>query len=151
MNRSAISLAAAAAVLTTACNSISGTYPRDGGIIPDASIQVSEGYTITMEDLVYSGAAVYLAYLVIDPLAPNWEIKETKLGEEEYRLSLRMKRFHTGGDGEARVVFNRRAEALAREGGYASYDILAYNEGIDSGLIAQRVSEGTVRLMRGVR
>jgi hypothetical protein len=97
--------------------------------------------------LSYAGVAA-VAYIVFDPIAPNWQIDEAKLAEDRYVLQLRMKHFHTGGDGESRVVFNRRAEQLASDNGYASYQILSYSEGIKSTLpAAQRVSEGVIQLV----
>lgn len=91
-------------------------------------------------------AAVYLIY---DPLAPNWEIEESRLAEDSYRLSMKMKRFHTGGSGEAMQVLRRRAEQLQREHGFAAYQIATYSEGIDSQTLgARRVAEGTIRMVR---
>ena len=134
-------------VATAGCGSISGSYPRDNPLVPAATLRVSENINLSFEKiLVYAGVA-YAAYVVLDPLAPNWHIDEAKMAEDQYVLQLRMKRFHTGGDGESRVVFHRRAAQLARERGYAGYQILAYSEGLESTLPAsQRVSEGVVQL-----
>jgi hypothetical protein len=77
----------------------------------------------------------------------NWELVEARLAEDRYMLSLRMRRFHSGGDGEARALFHRRARELAQLGGFAGYEVLSFAEGIDSSLpFAQRVGEGVVRL-----
>lgn len=129
------------------CGSISGNYPRDNPLVPAATLRVSENINLSFEKiLIYAGVA-YAAYVVLDPFAPNWHIDEAKMAEDQYVLQLRMKRFHTGGDGESRVVFHRRAAQLARERGYAGYQILAYSEGLESTLPAsQRVSEGVVQL-----
>lgn len=143
MRVSAILLAAALA----GCGSVSGTYPRDSAIIPAASFQITETYALSLEKLVFYAGAAGLAYLVLDPLAPNWRIEEVRLAPGQYQLKLSMKRVHTGGDGEARQVFQRRADQLVREGGFAGYEILRYSEGIESGLVAQRVSEGVIRLI----
>jgi hypothetical protein len=98
----------------------------------------------------YPGREPGASYAALEPLASNWSIKEAKLAEDQYMLQLRMNRVHTGGDGEARVVFNRRAAQLARDNGYAGYQVLSYSEGIDSALpVAQRVSEGVVQLTTG--
>lgn len=94
------------------------------------------------------GAALAV-YLIYDPLAPNWEIEEAKLGGDHVHLSMKMKRFHTGGSGEALQVLKRRANQLQHEQGYAGYEIASYTEGIDSqSLAAQRVAEGTIRFFR---
>ena len=90
-----------------------------------------------------------IAYLVYDPLAPNWEIEESRLNEDTYRLSLKMKRYHTGGAGESIQIFKRRASQLQHEQGFGSYQIIEYSEGIDSQTLgARRVADGVVRLVQ---
>jgi hypothetical protein len=90
-----------------------------------------------------------LAYLIYDPLAPNWEIEETRLSEDRFYLQLRMKRYFTGGEGEAKRIFQRRAAQLQRELGYFAFRILDYSEGIDSQtLAARRFGEGSIQLVR---
>jgi hypothetical protein len=99
-------------------------------------------------DLVLFG----LAYLVIDPLAPNWEISETRLNEDTFHFRLAMKRRFSGGEGEALHVLKRRASQLQRELGYHDYRILDYNEGIESAtLAAWRFGEGHIQLTRHIR
>jgi hypothetical protein len=96
-------------------------------------------------DLVIFG----LAYLVYDPLAPNWEIQETRLSEDVFQVQLSMKRHFSGGEGEAMRIFKRRAAQLQRELGYGGYRILDYSEGIESAtLAAYRVGDGRVQLVR---
>lgn len=91
------------------------------------------------------GGAIYLVY---DPLAPNWELEETHLGEDTYRLSMKMKRYHTGGAGESLQILKRRAGQLQATQGYENYVLLDYTEGIDSQTLgARRVAEGTVKLI----
>lgn len=90
-----------------------------------------------------------IAYLIYDPLAPNWEIQETRVSEDVFHMQLRMKRHHQGGEGESLLVLKRRAAQLQRQLGYASYRILEYTEGIDSrSLGARRFGEGSVQLVR---
>lgn len=141
----------AAALVAAGCGTLSGTYPRSNPLLPAASLHLTENTTVSLEKLVTYAGVAGLAYLVLDPLAPNWRIEEAALGQGEYHLSLRMKRLHAGGDGEARQVFHRRAARLAREGGYAGYEVLAYSEGVESGLPAQRVGEGVIRLTAAAR
>lgn len=138
-------------LLLVGCKSVNGDYPRNQTLIPSAGLKLSENYTLPLEKLVYFAGAAYVVYLVLDPLAPNWEIEEARLDDDTYYLGMRMKRFHTGGDGEARMVFRRRAEQLARAGGYAGYEVMSFSEGVQSDLIAQRVSEGVIQLNRGTR
>jgi hypothetical protein len=88
-------------------------------------------------------------YVVYDPLAPNWEIEESRLNDSTYRFSMKMKRYHTGGAGESIQILKRRASQLQFEQGFGSYQIMEYSEGIDSQTIgARRVAEGVVRLVR---
>ena len=97
---------------------------------------------------VFSPTNAALLYIIYDPLAPNWTIKEKALNADTYYLSLRAKSFRTGGDGEAIQVVKRRALQLQREKGYAAYRILDYSEGIESSTpLTHRVSEGTIQLV----
>lgn len=90
-----------------------------------------------------------LAYLIYDPLAPNWEIEETRLSEDVFHLQLRMKRYATGGSGESMLILKRRAGMLQRELGFSSYRILDYQEGIESHtMAARRYGEGSIQLLR---
>lgn len=90
-----------------------------------------------------------LLYIIYDPLAPNWTIKERPLAAETYHLSLRAKRFRVGGDGEAIQIVKRRALQLQREKGYSAYRLLDYSEGIESATpFTYRVSEGTIQLVK---
>ncbi len=90
-----------------------------------------------------------LAYLIYDPLAPNWEIEETRVSEDVFYLQLRMKRYFTGGEGEAMLILKRRAGLLQRELGYGGYRILDYAEGIESHtMAARRFGEGSIKLVR---
>jgi hypothetical protein len=123
-----------------------GTTP----LVSKNSIQLTPTTSLSMSTLAtvaVVGAAIYLVY---DPLAPNWEIEESKLSPDVYRFSMKMKRYHTGGAGESMQALKRRASQLQYENGFASYQILEYTEGIDSHTIgARRVAEGTIRLVRG--
>lgn len=134
-------------VLTlTACGTTStGDWPESGTIIPNGTVRVSPTHAYSYE-IVASAAAFYLIY---DPLAPNWSIKEKALGNEMFYLSLRAKSFRTGGDGEAMLIFKRRALQLQREKGFAAYRILDFSEGIESSTpLTHRYSEGTIQLVR---
>lgn len=126
-----------------------GTYPHGGALIPDTNIHLTPGYTLPLEKLMYWGGVAAIAYYVTDPLEPNWQIAEAKFPADQFRLSLHMKRYYKGGAGEARQVFQRRAETLMREGSYDGYQILEYSEGLESSVIgSQRVASGTIRLTR---
>lgn len=137
------------ACLLAACNAISGTYPRSGSIIPDASIQLTPDYAIALADAVMIAGVLYLAYQVVDPLAPAWEIREVHLAEDRVQFDMQMQRISMGGDGEARLVMQRRARALARQGGYTGFEIVSYAESLDSRLfLPRRMAEAEIRLTR---
>jgi hypothetical protein len=140
-----------ASLLLAACSSLDRTLPSSGSVIPNTKLQLTPGYATTAEKLIYFAGAAYIAYLVLDPMAPNWTIDEAKLSDDTYYLGMKKLRTRAGGEGEARMVFNRRAEQLARAGGYAGYEIVSYSEGIQSDLIAQRVGEGVIQLRHGTR
>lgn len=131
--------AVVASVLLVGC----GTSP----IIPNKQIQLTATTSISLSSLATVAAVGAAIYLVYDPLAPNWEIEESKLSPEVYRFSMKMKRYHTGGAGESMQILKRRASQLQLENGFGNYQILEYTEGIDSQTIgARRVAEGTIRL-----
>ncbi len=122
-----------------------GSGNRLSTLIPNKSLQVSSGFGLSMETI----ALVALIDWAVDPLAPNWQLAQAPLGEDRVRISLRKKRFTTGGDGEAAQLFARRAEKLKSEGGYVAYAVLEYTEGIESSVpIAQRVAQGVIELKR---
>ncbi len=118
-------------------------------LIPDKSIQLTATKSVslgTLATVAVVGAAIYVIY---DPLAPNWEIEESRLNDDTYRFSLKMKRYHTGGSGESIQILKRRASQLQYEQGFGSYQIVEYSEGIDSQTIgARRVAEGVVKLVQ---
>lgn len=147
-----LSAALLSAMLAAACSSLDRSLPSaTSSVIPDTKLRLTPGYTTTPEKLIYFAGAAYLAYVVLDPMAPNWTIEEAQLSEDTYYLGMKKMRTRPGGEGEARMVFRRRAEQLARAGGYAGYDIVSYSEGIQSELIAQRVGEGVIQLRHGTR
>lgn len=142
-----------AAALGAGCASIEQAYQQDASIVPAAAVSAAalwaaQGHAISSEKFItYAGVAAVI-YAIFDPLMPNWQVAQAQLGPDRYFLSMRMKRLATGGDGEARVAFNRRAVRIAHEAGYAGYQVLAYSEGIESFYPAQRVGEGVILLLR---
>lgn len=134
----------ALASLLGACSTI-GEPPHDWLLLPTAAVvALDNGYL-----KIPAVAAAVAVYALVDPLAPNWAIQEARLGDARYRLVLRMKALHTGGDGEARQVFARRAAQLGSQPGFDGYDVIAWEEGLDSNRpISQRVALGEIRLRR---
>lgn len=129
---------------------ISGDLPRAGSIIPNSTVKVTPSFAIPLEKLVFWGGYAAAAYMILDPLAPNWDIEEAPLPKNQVHLALKMKRFYAGGAGEARVVFHRRAKELVQYGGYEGYEVLEYSESLESSVLgSQRVAQGVVRLTGG--
>jgi hypothetical protein len=118
-------------------------------LIPNKTLQLTSKYAISLSNLATGALIVGAVQLVYDPLAPNWEIEEARLGEDTYRFSMKMKRYHTGGAGETMQILKRRAGQLQLEQGYASYLLMEYTEGVDSETLgARRVAEGTIKLVQ---
>lgn len=126
---------------------LAGNLPRNGSVIPNSTFQVTPSLAIPLEKMVFWGIYAGAAYLILDPLAPNWEIEEAPLPNNHIHLDLKMKRYYSGGAGEARVVFHRRAKDLVRYGGFEGYEVLEYNESLESSVLgSQRASQGVIRL-----
>ncbi|MCE3000260.1 MAG: hypothetical protein ACK59Y_04020 [Betaproteobacteria bacterium] len=120
-----------------------GSESTRSPLVADKVLRLSPSLSVPLEAIV-AGAVLFA---VIDPLAPNWEVEARPLGEGRYLLALTMKRFVSGGDGEAYQVMQRAAERLQREAGAVAYSVAAYSEGIDSGLpAARRVARALIEL-----
>lgn len=118
-------------------------------LIADKSIYLTASSSVSYSTIASVAVIAAAIYLVYDPLAPNWEIEESKLNGDVYRMSLKMKRYHTGGAGESIQILKRRASQLQYEQGFGSYQILEYTEGIDSQTIgARRMAEGVIKLVQ---
>lgn len=118
-------------------------------LIPDGTVNIGPSVSYPIEKLVYWGAYIGAAYLILDPWAPNWEIEEARFPEHHVHFQMKMKRYYSGGAGEARAVFNRRARELMRTGGYTGFEVVEYTESLDSSLLgSQRKAEGVIRLVK---
>jgi hypothetical protein len=90
-----------------------------------------------------------VAFAIYDPLAPTWRVAVSEAGSDRIRLALRMKSVSTGGGGEARLVFLRNARQMVEAGGFAGYEILHYEEGIESTRpFAHRYANAEIQLLR---
>ncbi|MBI4984344.1 MAG: hypothetical protein HZC24_03075 [Rhodocyclales bacterium] len=128
---------------------VQGNFPKTGTLIPSGNVSLAPSFSIPFEKLVFVGAYAGIAYLVLDPLAPNWEIEEAKIPDDRYLMSLQMKRYYAGGAGEARAVFHRRAAELVRAGDADGYEVLEYTESMNSSVLgSQRVAAGVIQLTR---
>lgn len=126
---------------------LAGDIPRQGSAIPDSNLKISPSLVIPLEKIVFWGAYVGIAYSILDPFAPNWEIEEAELPNHQFYLSMKMRRYYSGGSGEARAVFHRRAKELVQYGGFEAYEVLEYTEALESSVLgSQRVTQGVVRL-----
>jgi len=132
------------ALMLAGCTGIEGLRSNNILIPPDA-IPVTRSLTIPLESV----AAAAVLFVIIDPLAPNWQIEESRINEHRYSIAMRKKRFTTGGDGEVMPALRRRAEQLVRDSGAVQYRIIEFTEGVDSGVpIAQRVAQGVIEIVR---
>ena len=128
---------------------LGSSVPKTGTFIPETTFHLSPSTSIALEKIVGWGLYLGVAYLILDPLAPNWEIEAAPLGDHHVHFSLKMKRFYNGGAGEARQLFHRRARELVRLNGYDAYQVLEYSESLESSLLgSQRKAEGVVLLTR---
>ena len=127
-----------------ACTSIDNVSSR-GVLIPNETLNISRSLALPLESI----AAGAILFVIIDPLAPNWQIEQAQTGATRFLVALKKKRFTTGGDGEAGQIFNRRAAQIARDNGAADYRIVEFTEGIESSVpFAQRVAHGVVEIVR---
>lgn len=138
----------ALSVAVLALNACS-TNPGASALLPgDKGIMLGPETGMALDKLVYWGLYAGAAYLILDPLAPNWEVEEARLDPELVHYSLKMKRYYSGGAGEARQVFERRAKSWVRSGKFTSYQVLEYRESLDSSVLgSQRTAEGVIRLL----
>ena len=128
------------------CSSTSG---GGSSLIPNKVIQLTANTSVSLSTLAAGALIIGAVHLYYDPLAPNWEIEESRLNEDTYRFSLKMKRYHTGGAGESMQALKRRASQIQYEQGFGGYQILEYTEGIDSQTIgARRMAEGVIKLVQ---
>lgn len=117
-------------------------------LIPDETVRLTTSTSLPLSGVVSGALVLGAIHVIYDPLAPNWEIEESRLGDDTFRLSMRMKRYHTGGAGEPIQLVKRRALQLQSELGYGGYRLVEFSEGIDSQTLgARRVAEGMVKLV----
>lgn len=148
--RLSLCLVALAGCWLAGCSTSPTTNTRNvNAVIPSKAYDLSTNVSIPLEKMIYWGVYAGAAYLVLDPLAPNWDIEQARFTDDRYHLSLRMKRVYSGGAGEARTVFHRRAKELMMERGYDGYQVVEYSEGLESSVLgSQRTAEGVIRLTK---
>lgn len=125
---------------------IADGIPKNGSVVPDAKIRLTPGYATSVESVVTTAVVAVALNHLYQPLDPNWDLADLPLANDTHRFSLRMKRFVTGGEGEAWQVTRRYAERLQAAKGASGYVVLEFTQGIDSSTpFARRVAEGLVR------
>jgi hypothetical protein len=116
-------------------------------VVPAGAVSVTETISYTYAQILGAAIVIGAIYIVVDPLAPNWQIKETRLDENHFRIDMRMKRVTTGGVGESMDLFHRQADAIAIQTHSPGYTIMSFNEGLESTFaIARRWSRGVIEL-----
>lgn len=112
-------------------------------LIPDKTLKLSSSVSVPLEAV----AAAAVLFAIIDPLAPNWDVETSVTGPGRFRVTLTMKRFTAGGDGEAYPVLMRAADGLRQTQGAAGYAVTEFSEGIESTVpVARRVARAVVQL-----
>ena len=135
--RKSIALSTALTAVLAGCNPV----------IPSGTVAVTDTLSYTYAQILGTAIVIGAIYLVVDPLAPNWEIKDTRLDDTHYRIDMRMKRVTTGGVGESMDLFHRQADAIAIQTRSPGYTIVSFNEGIESTFpIARRWSRGVIEV-----
>ena len=116
-------------------------------IIPDKSVELTATQSYAYADVLAVAAVAAAAWVIVDPLAPNWEVAEGRVSDNRWRIALRKKNFTTGGDGEAVELLHRHAAQLAEKQGYRSYRVLTWTEGVQSDVpFAHRWARGEIEL-----
>lgn len=134
--------------MVAACHTFQGDYPRTTSVVPPGALKIFPNYKLAYADIVHIAGVAVVVYTLVDPLAPNWEITETRLSESRVAFKLRMKDFNLGGVGEAPMVLARRAASLSAEQGMAGYQIDRYEEALDSRIIfPHRTAYAEVQLL----
>ena len=155
-----ILLALTAALMVTGCASV--TAPESASTSPQpepltrgygAPVAAIAGGLMMLSDLKLFKleyiAGGLVAFALYDPFAPTWRIEVREAGKDRIRMALRMKSLFTGGDGEARQVFLRNARELTEAGGFVAYEIVHYEEGIESSRpFAHRYANAEIQLVR---
>lgn len=125
---------------------LAGDLPKSGTLVPATAVHVTPSYTTQLHYLLDKALSAAVLNYVYQPLDPNWDVADVPLSADTHRFALRMKRFSTGGDGEAWITAKRYAERLQAAKGASGFVFVEFTQGIDSSTpFARRVAEGLVR------
>jgi hypothetical protein len=134
-------VAAALAVVLAAC----GGSP----IVPDKNITILPTFQPSVEAVILGAFAGIALWKILDPAAPNWNVEVTPLDASRVEVDMKMKRFTTGGSGEAYGVMQRSMRALMEDYGFTDFTVLSWSEGIESETFgARRTARAVVQLKR---
>lgn len=153
MRRAVLAVSAIATLLAGCATDAEGPRVSERAVELSGPVALAAGVVWLASELEYLEpeylAGMLVAYAIYDPLAPTWKIDVSRAGEDRLRMDLRMKALATGGEGEARRVFLRNARKVVEAGGFAGFDVLSYEEGIESTRpFARRFASGEIRLVR---
>lgn len=117
-------------------------------LLPDYGLPLTSTVSVSAADATIYGGLAVATYLYVDPLAPNWEVREQRVGDNTWNIALQRKRFVSGGDGECGLLFQRSAQAIASRQGAPGYEVRAYTEGLDSETLGpRRWARATIELL----
>ena len=95
----------------------------------------------------YGLATMAVAYWIVDPRAPNWDVHMDVMENNHYAIQLKTKSFTNGGDGEARLVLRNAAEQLVSQERALGYEIVRYEEGLENEFLGgRRYANAVIRL-----
>jgi hypothetical protein len=118
-------------------------------IIPDKNITIFPTFQPSVEAVILGAFAGVAMWRIVDPAGPNWNVEVTPLDASRVEVNMKMKRFTTGGSGEAYGVMQRSIRALMDDYGFTSFTVLGWSEGIESEMLgARRVARAVVRLQK---
>jgi len=138
----------ASTALLSACSSMSVPDVGEGASSEWLIVPAMAGAAVLSGHV--SPVSVIGAWVLMDPYAPNWNIHAAQLDERHIRFSMTHRVLHTGGAGEAYRVLKRNAQRFALEQGFSEYDIVSYEEGIESTRpFARRFAVAEVVMLRG--
>lgn len=130
--------------LAAACTHV---QEQHGAVVGAVGVARTASEMALIEPQYVAGALI--AYAIYDPFAPTWSIRAIRVDDEHIRFEMQMKGLATGGEGEARQVFLRNARQVAEAEGFSGFDVVRWEEGIESSRpFARRVASGEIRLAR---
>lgn len=86
-------------------------------------------------------------YRIYDPFYDTWDLEEADLGNNRFYIEMKMKHFNRGGEGEALLIFKRRADKLRELRQMGSFEIIEFNETVENQVLhTRRTANGVFEL-----